>query len=150
MKFTNVFFVTAFLIVSGLPVSGQEKKLQVDNYIKTEIKKKHIPGAAVAVLRNGKVEMMNGYGLANIEQNKPVTLNTEFQIGSTTKPFTAMAIMLLVEDGKIIIDEKASKYLVWLPEIYRDITVRQLLTHTSGVRSDLRTANVDNFSLGDI
>ena len=149
MKFTNVFFVTAFLIVSGLSVSGQEKKLSVDNYIKTEIKKKHIPGAAVAVLRNGKVEMMNGYGLANIEQNKPVTPNTEFQIGSTTKPFTAMAIMLLVEDGKILIDEKASKYLVWLPEIYRDITVRQLLTHTSGVRSDLRTANVDNFSLSE-
>jgi CubicO group peptidase (beta-lactamase class C family) len=60
-----------------------------------------------------------------------------------------MAVMMLAEDGKVSLGEKAIKYLPWLPSIYRDIPVRQLLTHTSGVKPDLRTANVDNFKLDE-
>jgi CubicO group peptidase (beta-lactamase class C family) len=72
-----------------------------------------------------------------------------FQIASTTKPFAAMGVMMLVEEGRISLDEKAIKYLPWLPTIYSDITVRQLLSHTSGVSRDVRTANVDNFTIDE-
>ena len=141
--------IVSALLAALITVSGQEKKLQLDNYIKEEMAKRHIPGAAVAVLRNGKVELMKGFGLADVERNIPVTPDTMFQIASTTKPFTAMAIMMLVEDGKLSLDEKAMKYLPWLPAIYSEVTVRQLLTHTSGVNRDVRTANVDNFTVDE-
>jgi D-alanyl-D-alanine carboxypeptidase len=146
--------ITFAIIINGLlfasmTAAGQDRKVQINNYIRTEMAKLHIPGVAVAVVRDGKVELMKGYGLANIERKIPITPNTMFQIASTTKPFTAMAVMLLAEDGKLSLDERAIKYLPWLPAIYSDVTVRQLLTHTSGVNRDVRTANVDNFSLDE-
>jgi D-alanyl-D-alanine carboxypeptidase len=116
------------------------------DYIKAELAKRHIPGAAVAVIRNHKVILQQGFGMANIEQNIPVTATTAYQLASTTKPFTAMAIMMLVEGGKVSLDEKAATYLSWLPQIYREVTVKQLLTHTSGVNRDLRRDNLDNFT----
>ena len=134
------------LLVYSVTAAGQDRRVQIDNYIRAEMAKLHIPGAALAVVREGKVELMKGYGLADIERNKPVTPSTMFQIASTTKPFTAMGVMMLVEDGKISLDERAIKYLPWLPAVYSDVTVRQLLTHTSGVNRDVRTANVDNFT----
>ena len=84
--------------------------------------------------------------MANIEQNVPATAMTAYQIASTTKPFTATAIMMLVEEGKVSLDEKAAAYLSWLPPMYSEITVRQLLTHTSGVNRDLRRDNLDAFT----
>jgi D-alanyl-D-alanine carboxypeptidase len=71
---------------------------------------------------------------------------TKYQIGSTTKPFTAAAIMLLVESGRISLDEKAANYLPNLPAQYGEVTIRQLLTQTSGVSRDLRTGNTDDFT----
>jgi CubicO group peptidase (beta-lactamase class C family) len=135
--------------VKFFEANTQGRKLQVDSYIREQMAKLHIPGAGVAVIINGKVELMKGYGLANVERNVPVTSNTMFQIASTTKPFTAMAIMMLAEDGKLSLDERAAKYLPWLPAIYSDVTLRQLLTHTSGVNRDVRTGNVDNFTLDE-
>jgi D-alanyl-D-alanine carboxypeptidase len=147
MKLVNAALFVTLLLAASTFSQGQEKNLRVDDYIKAEMESSHIPGVAVAVLRNGKIELIKGYGLANIERKIPVTPDTMFQIASTTKPFTSMGVMMLVEEGKLSLDEKVIKYLPWLPEIYSGITVRQLLTQTSGVRSDLRTGNVDNFSL---
>jgi CubicO group peptidase (beta-lactamase class C family) len=141
--------IASSLLIALVMVSAQESKLQMDSYIEEQMAKLHIPGTAVAVVRNGKVELMKGYGLANVEQKTAVTPNTMFQIASTTKPFTAMAIMMLAEEGKVSLDEKAIKYLPWLPSIDSDITVRQLLAHTSGVMADLRTGNVDNFTIDE-
>jgi D-alanyl-D-alanine carboxypeptidase len=124
------------LLIALAAVSAQESKSQVDNYIEEEMAKLHITGTAVAVRRNGKVGLMKGYGLANVEQKIPITPDTMFQIASTTKPFTAMAIMMLAEDGKVSLDEKAITYLPWLPSIYSYVTVRQLLTRTSGVNKN--------------
>ena len=78
---------------------------------------------------------MEGYGLASVEFNVPATPETVFEIGSVSKQITAAAVMLLVEDGKINLDEKISKYLPNTPEAWKDVTVRHLLTHTSGVKS---------------
>lgn len=106
---------------------------KIDDYFKAEMSKQHIPGISVAVVRDGKLETARGYGLANVELESAVTGNTVFEIGSMTKQFTATLVMMLVEEGKIGLDDKISKYLEGTPETWKEVTVRHLLTHTSGV-----------------
>ena len=125
------------------------KSNKIDDALREELTKRHIAGASVAVVRNGQVILAKGYGSANIEKSVPAMPKTIYQIGSTTKPFTAMAIMMLVENGSISLGEKAAKYLAKLPAQYGEITIRQLLTHTSGVNRDLRTGNADDFTLDE-
>ena len=146
MKRIISLLIGAVLLSGSAVATAQSRRQLIDAYVEEQMAKLHIPGVAIAVLHNGRVELMKGYGVANIERNLRVTPNTMFQIASTTKPFTAMAIAMLAEDGHVSLDEKAIKYLAWLPSIYADVTVRQLLTHTSGVNRDVRTANVDNFT----
>jgi CubicO group peptidase (beta-lactamase class C family) len=92
-----------------------------------------VPGVALAVVRNGQVVKMRGYGLADVERRVPVTADTVFEIGSITKQFTATAIMMLVEQGSIDLADPIGKYVADLPEGWNAITIRQLLTHTSGI-----------------
>lgn len=108
---------------------------KVDDYVRLQMRERHIPGAAIAVVKNGRIVKASGYGLANVELNVPATEETVFEIGSVTKQITAAAIMLLVEEGKIDLDEKIGKYLSTAPQIWDKVTVRHLLTHTSGVKS---------------
>jgi D-alanyl-D-alanine carboxypeptidase len=117
---------------------------RVDDYVLQFITERHIPGAAVAVIQKGKVVKMQGYGLASLEHNVSVTTETVFEIGSVSKQMTAAAIMLLVEDGKVVLDEKISAYLPDTPEAWRDVTVRHLLTHSSGIKS---YSSLDGFAL---
>ncbi|MDQ3634081.1 MAG: beta-lactamase family protein [Acidobacteriota bacterium] len=107
----------------------------VDKFVQNQMAEHHIPGVAIAVVKNGKVFKTKGYGVASVEFNAPVTTETVFEIGSVSKQITAAAIMLLVEDGKINLDGKISKFLPDTPEAWKDVTVRHLLTHTSGVKS---------------
>ena len=125
-----IFFVFLFLFVT-ISVRADE----VDKYVLSQLAEKHIPGAAIAVVKNGKVIKLEGYGLGSVEFNAPVTKETVFEIGSVSKQITAAAVMLLVEDGKINLDDKISKYLPNTPETWKDVSVRNLLTHTSGVKS---------------
>ena len=116
----------------------------VDEYVRAALRERHIPGAAIAVIKNGKVVKTGGYGLASVEFNVSVTPETVFEIGSVSKQITAAAIMLLVEDGKVNLDEKISLYLPNTPETWKNVTTRQLLTHTSGVKS---YSSLDGFEL---
>lgn len=125
--------------------SAQDVSVLVDSVVPQLLTQRQIPGAAVAVLKGGAVVHLRGYGYADLETKQAVTPHTVFQIGSLTKPFTAMVILKLVEDGQLRLDDRAQQHLDWLPAQYSGITLRQLLTHTSGVRRDLRTANVDEF-----
>jgi CubicO group peptidase (beta-lactamase class C family) len=95
----------------------------------------HIPGLAAAVSSNGTVLLARGYGTANLEHSNAATPESVFLLGSLTKPFTATAIMLLVQDGKIDLNQPIASYLkdLPLPEPVRPVTVRQLLSHTSGI-----------------
>lgn len=88
---------------------------------------------AVAVLRDGKPVSVRTLGVANIELNVPVTRDTVFKIGSVSKQFIATGIMLLVRDGKVGLDDSLAKYFDDAPEAWKPITVRQLLSHTSGL-----------------
>ena len=106
----------------------------VDRYILEEMEARQIPGLALAVLRDGQVLKMSGYGVASVELAVPVTPTTVFDLASLTKPFTAAAIMLLVEDGKVCLDDPINRYLPGDSEHWTDISVRQLLTHTAGLK----------------
>ncbi len=99
------------------------------------MRERHFAGAAIAVIKENKIVKAQGYGLANVELNVPVSKETVFEIGSVSKQITAAAVMLLVEEGKINLDEKISKYLPTAPEAWKNVTVRNLLTHTSGIKS---------------
>jgi CubicO group peptidase (beta-lactamase class C family) len=128
------------LVVLGLSVfavraakAGQDVDGRVDAVVGAEMREQRIPGLALAVLRDGKVVKGQGYGLANVELNVAVKPETVFQTGSVGKQFTATAVMMLVEEGKVGLDDKLSKYLAGTPEVWKDVTVRNLLTHTSGI-----------------
>ncbi|MEW6371865.1 MAG: serine hydrolase domain-containing protein [Pseudomonadota bacterium] len=92
-----------------------------------------LPGVAALVVKDGKPLLRKGYGMANVELGVPVRPEHVFRIGSTTKLFTATAIMLLVDEGKIALDAPVSRYLPDAPKHWDKVTIEHLLTHTSGI-----------------
>jgi CubicO group peptidase (beta-lactamase class C family) len=107
------------------------------------------PGCALAVFRGGQIIYEKGYGLANIEENVPISPKSVFDIGSTSKQFTAMSILLLEKAGKLSIDDDVRKYIPELPDYGKKITILNLLNHTSGLRDylalfDIAGVNVDS------
>ena len=131
------------LLSVAAPAAGQPfEAAKVDAFVRGEMARQRVPGVAVAVVREGKVLLAKGYGLANVEQDVAVTTATIFQSGSVGKQFTAAAVMLLVEDGKIGLDDSIRKHLPDAPAAWAPITVRHLLTHTSGI-PDYTAGTVD-------
>jgi CubicO group peptidase (beta-lactamase class C family) len=106
----------------------------VDDLVQHEISVQKIPGISIAVIENGKILKARGYGFADLELDVPASAETVYQLASVTKQFTAAAIMLLAEDGKLDLDDKISKHLTNAPDAWNQITVRQLLTMTSGIK----------------
>ncbi len=106
---------------------------RVNQFVKSEMDRQKIPGVSLAVIKDGKPVIVKGYGFANLEHQVPVKPETIFQSGSVGKQFTSFAVMLLVDEGKIGLDEKIGKYLGEVPATWANITVRNLLTHTSGM-----------------
>lgn len=115
---------------------GKRGAPPVDAFLKAELVRQRIPGMAVAVVRNGKTVLADGYGLANVARSVPVTRDTVIQIGSITKSFTASGIMVLVQQGKLAVDDPISRYLPETAPGWKGITIRHLLTHTSGISQD--------------
>ena len=120
----------ALALVPGLALADQ-----IDDLLKAEMQKHQIAGLSLKVIRNGRHIKTRGYGVANLEWNTPVTPETVFEIGSITKQFTAACILLLAEDGKLSIDDKISRHLASTPTAWSNITIRHLLTHTSGIKN---------------
>ncbi|HEX8709533.1 MAG TPA: serine hydrolase domain-containing protein [Pyrinomonadaceae bacterium] len=116
-----------------LSASAWAQSDKVDDYVRAEMRQRHIPALALAVIRDGKVVKEKAYGSANLELRIPATTETGFQVASVTKLFTATAIMSLVEEGKISPDDKIRRLLPGLPARWGNVTVRHLLTHTSGL-----------------
>ena len=94
----------------------------------------HTPGCAVGVSRNGVPILQRGYGMADLETGTPITASTILESGSVAKQFTATAVLLLVGEGKLRLDDDVRKYIPELPQYGRTITIRHLLSHTSGLR----------------
>lgn len=105
----------------------------VDDYLKAQMAARHIPGLSVAVVQDGRVVKTAAYGVSDVSAKTPATLDTRYILGSCTKPFTAVAVLQLMEAGKVDLDAPISRYLDGLPAAWSAITVRELLTHTSGL-----------------
>jgi CubicO group peptidase (beta-lactamase class C family) len=93
----------------------------------------NVPGAAVMVIQNGEPILAKGYGLANLEKKIPCATNTHFRLASLTKQFTAMAVLILAEERKLSLEDHLPKFFPEFPEYGEMITIRQLLTHRSGL-----------------
>ncbi len=122
--------VPLLLAVASLAQAAERDPVR--DFVTAYIAKYKIPGVALMVRRQGRVVRSEGYGVANLEHRVPVKPETVFQSGSMGKQFTAMAVMTLVEEGKLALDDPVSKYLD-APADWKGMTVRHLLTHTSGL-----------------
>jgi len=140
----NTSIISAVLFLLTLPLFTQTSKTsitsgpnivsstdQVDTLF-SPWNKGGTPGAAVIVIKNGTIIVNKGYGLANIESNKPIDSETKFLLASVTKQFTAMAIMILEERGKLRYDDTLAKYIPEFPSYAKRIAIRHLLNHTAG------------------
>src|SRR5438876_1313663 len=123
------------VLAAGLdsPIRAQDAiATKVDDYIKAEMQRQHIPGLSLAVLKDGQIILAKGYGFANVEHQVAVKPETIFQSGSMGKQFTATAVMMLVEAGKLNLSDPITKYFTDAPSSWQNIMVRHLLTHTAG------------------
>lgn len=127
----------AALLWAPLALSAQLRPAaevdSVDAFIARVMAEQQVPGVAVAVMRNGKVVLTKGYGFADLEHKVPVTPRTVFQSGSVGKAFTVMAVLMLVDDGRVRLDAPLATYFPNAPSVWATITVRHLLEHTSGL-----------------
>lgn len=125
----RVYLASVLLVVLSAVSTADD----IDTYISGFIQRHNIPGMSIAVVRDGKVIKAAGYGMSNLELSVPATGETLFEIGSISKQFTAEAVMMLVEDGKLAITDPVSKYLPEVSPAWAKITIAHLLTHTSGL-----------------
>jgi CubicO group peptidase (beta-lactamase class C family) len=125
--------IFAGLVIQVAPVRAQTALDSVDRYVRAELARQRIPGISVAVLRGDSVVLARGYGFANLEHRVPAADSTIYQSGSVGKQFTAAAIVTLAREGKLGLDDPIRKYLPEGPAAWRKVTIRHLLTHTSGI-----------------
>jgi CubicO group peptidase (beta-lactamase class C family) len=146
-KLLWIFLLIAFLVSLA---TADEKTDKVDKLF-SKWDSTVSPGAALAIIKDGKIIYKRGYGMANLEHNIPITPTSVFRIGSTSKQFTASCIAILALQGKISLDDDMRKYIRELPKYERPITIRHMVHHTSGIRDYLTLADIaalpnDHFS----
>ena len=140
----------AFLMVSA-PASSTTHALarsletRIDAAANKDVNSGHVAGVAIAVLHDGQLIFAKGYGRSNLELSIPVNARTVFRIGSLTKQFTAAAVLLLAEQGKLKIDDKLALYLPNFPRA-SEVTLRDLLNHTSGIHNFTEGPVIDKIS----
>lgn len=119
------------ILAFAFPLAAQWA--EVDQAVREVLAQSGAPSASIAIVRDGKIAYEQAYGLANVETKVPATPAMRYSIGSISKQFTAAAVLLLVEDGKLSLDDRVVR---WLPELTRakDVSIRHLLTMTSGYR----------------
>jgi CubicO group peptidase (beta-lactamase class C family) len=136
-----IYFIVVFLLsVSLFAQKGLDKKLKaLDDYYEQALSDWNVPGMAVAIVKDGKIIFSKGYGTANVDNGSTVDGNTLFAIASNTKAFTATALAMLIEEGKLSWDDPVRKYLPWFklydPYVSESFTIRDLLTHRSGLKT---------------
>ena len=125
--------VVALLVGCGAPIAAEADK--IDDYLAAQMRQLHIPGLSLAIVHDGRITKAQGYGFANVELKARATKETVYEIGSNTKQFTAAAIMMLVQDGKVHLEDAITKYFPQAPAAWHGITIRHLLSHTSGIQN---------------
>ena len=129
----NKTLLVICLLASTSFAQDRAASVKIDRVVNEQMSAHKIPGVSLAVLRKGKIVLLKSYGLANVEHHVPVKPETIFQSGSIGKQFTAAAVMILVQENKLSLDDHLSKYFPDVPATWKDITIYHLLTHTSGL-----------------
>jgi CubicO group peptidase (beta-lactamase class C family) len=127
---TAVLLLSLIAVVAG---AQDSVSVRIDRFVRAEMQRQQIPGVAIGVVKGSTVVKAHGYGYANLEHQVPVRAATLFQSGSVGKQFTAVAVMLQVEDGKLSLSDPLTEFFPDAPLTWRSITVQHLLTHTSGI-----------------
>lgn len=130
MKFLKTVFFVSICIVSKLEAQSIDQRIDA---LFPEINR-NTPGYAVAVVKDGKLLMAKGYGMSSLEQKIPISESSVFHMASVSKQFTAFAILLLEQMGKLSVDDEVHKYLPMLPDYKHIVKIKDLLYHTSGIR----------------
>ncbi len=151
----EAILISTLLVFGGANALAQvvqpsvDELAELDRRVQAHLEENNIPGGLVAVATRGRIIHLKTYGMANAELAVPVTDSTVFEIGSISKQFVSAAVMLLVQEGKIGLDDPIHQYLSDLPSEWLGVTVRQLLTHTSGIPDyeEIRTYDVYRFRL---
>lgn len=147
--------ISTFLMLGGVNASAQiveptaDELAELDRRIQAHLDQNNIPGGLVAVASRGRIIHLRTYGMANVELSVPVTDSTVFEIGSISKQFVSATVMLLVQETKLGLDDPIHQYLSDLPGEWLGVTVRQLLTHMSGIPDyeEIRSYDVYRFRL---
>ena len=129
------FILCLIIVVSSVFVQAQDKN-EIDSYIQKQISEQKITGLAVGIVKDGKLLVSKGYGMANIELNVPASDTSVFKLASVSKQMIATAIMKLVQEGKINLTDPVNKYFTDAPATWNNITIRNLLNHTSGLERE--------------
>ncbi|MFD2936688.1 serine hydrolase [Spirosoma flavum] len=148
---TRTQFIIALLLLfihSSFSYGQTTQTGTVETVLQREMQERRIPGLQVAIIQHGKIVLLKSYGIANLQYTVPVTNQSVFSINSCTKAFTGVAIMQLVEEGKVTLTAPVSRYLDSLPITWQPVTVRQLLTHVSGLPDILRVLDSAPGSFG--
>ncbi len=145
MHFTRGLLLSAITAIAAFGIHAQNAALtplpaldaarlhSIDAFVAAEVARQKIPGAEVGIYSRGRVLLAKGYGLASVELDVPVKAETIMQSGSVGKQFVSAAIMILVEEGKISLDDSVTKYFPEAPATWKPILIRNLLSHTSGL-----------------
>ncbi len=121
------------LFLPTLPACQEPVDDPVDQWVQEWMKDRQIPGLSLAVLQEGRVEKLRGYGLASLEFHQAATAETVYRLASVTKSFTGAAVMSLVQEGRLSLDDPVEEHMSGLPSAWHGITIRRLLSHTSGL-----------------
>ena len=128
--------VSALLLALAVQAAASDRFSQLDTRIEQMMKAGGVPGAAIAVVKDGVVLHTRGFGVTSIETNAPVTSKTLFRLGSTTKMFVALAVLKLADEGRLRLDQPVGELVPGLSALVARVTVEQLLTHRAGLAED--------------
>jgi CubicO group peptidase (beta-lactamase class C family) len=138
VRLLRLLWLVIFIVGFQLFTTAQSKIDNVESLLRREMQERKIPGLQVAVMQRGKIVLLKSFGTADVQNSVPVTNKSIFAIYSCTKAFTGVAIMQLIEEGKLDLSAPVSRYLDGLPAEWQPVTIRQLLTHVSGLPNILR------------
>src|SRR5260370_282163 len=149
MKRNRLPLATAFwLLLASIQASGQESiSAKIDTIVEAPVKAGRVAGASVAVVKGNETIVMKGYGFADLELDVPTPAHATYEIGSITKQFTAAAILLLAEQGKLSLADEITKFLPDYPTQGNHVTIRHLLNHTSGIKGYTELRDFRDFQM---
>lgn len=135
MRHFLALLAVALPVLEAVAQDGRALDRYVDSVAQAAIAEHRVAGVSIAVARSGRTVLARGYGFADLENDVPATAETVYRIGSVTKQFTSAAIMRLMEQGRLALDDTLQKFLPGFPAQGNRVTIRHLLNHTSGIRS---------------